>query len=92
MAKGLDCFVDVQFRRTPTRERLSELNRELHTLRQSLKQKASRQSLASSQAAAVEGTHSVTFCDTESVLLNIEDARIGDCTLTRDELIPLFAT
>lgn len=34
--KGVDCVVDIQFRRTPARERVSRLNHEIDSLKRSL--------------------------------------------------------
>lgn len=104
-AKGVECIVDVQFRRTPARERLSKLNHEIDSLRQSLRdataERAHLEPSTLGQEAEVSESPDIatggeglatSFCGTSEMLLDIQDDQIGDCALPRDELIPLFST
>lgn len=42
--------------------------------------------------AAVSDGCSSSFCESEEALADLEEARIGNCTLTRDELVTIFST
>ncbi|KAF2457086.1 hypothetical protein BDY21DRAFT_33914 [Lineolata rhizophorae] len=96
VTRQLECVVDANFRRTPARQRLVDMTRELNSFRRSMNEgrDSTRESTEESSNSHKESTvsHGGSFCGSEDAFVDVQEAQIGDCFFSRDDVASIFET